>query len=893
MQRRVDSSSLWTIAFEQVNDMNEEAHRLVRWPAQLLAMLLMLSGTLTLQAEPFVLAHDGKPAAGVHVNVTGAGGNNAAILRDAGEWLAQNLGRGLSVAPTLIETLNDSAAVIIARADQYPDIAARARLNTDQLDAYCIVSTADRLYLLGVTEVAARHAAASLLHDLGYRFYNPMPTWWIAPSLQNVTLDRSDAHQPVMLQRSMWYAYGVHLDHLKEGYDRWRTANRLIQAAPFQTGHSYGNIILRNAAAFEAHPEYFALLENGQRDSTRAISARKFCVSNPELVALVVADRIALLREQQQANPYAFMVSIDPSDGGGTCVCKDCAALGTDTDRVIHLANAVAKGVRAADPRGWVGLYAYSSHRLPPTIAVEPNVYVQVAMGFNRTEFTLDELVSLWAQKVTAIGLREYYAVEEWDWGLPGRMRGADVTYHQRWIPFYVQRHVNAVNSQINANWGGQTLGLYVASQLMWNPKADVQAITNEYFRLCYGEAADIMKRLHARFDEAGELNAFTLSPMFTDVRDAFAVARDDSTRQRLTDMMAYLLYVAEYQRFETAQGLEPKRGDIYYTALERLMRFAWQTRHRGMIHSYALARRLCNGLPLTDGRFEFWLPLSPKNPPPKQFLDKHNVSAQSLPEQAVWIDETQLTDAQIQQRFDAECTRLVEEASALASYSDTLKAVTIPGDQAGHAQVFLQEAPGQLRVRGGMSARLLTSQAAEYVFRVSSDSRSCEFEVTDPAGNVLITRRITQAEGAQDITVTCSQPGAYRVTLTGSFLLTVPADATLAIEASPSRRLHGEYTGGHFFYVPRGTRKLHLNVSGRLSLMIPGKGRLDLSEADRDPKLGYIALDVPKGADGAVWQTFHQTRGTFYFINIPPYVMPHRAHMALPADLAAKEGLK
>ena len=52
-----------------------------------------------------------------------------------------------------------------------------------------------------------------------------------------------------------------------------------------------------------------------------------------------------------------------------------------------------ARTLRAAQPNAWVGLYAYSSHRLPPTIDVEPNVYVQVAMGFNRTEYTLPELV--------------------------------------------------------------------------------------------------------------------------------------------------------------------------------------------------------------------------------------------------------------------------------------------------------------------------------------------------------------------------------------------------------------------------------------------------------------------------------------------------------------------
>ena len=90
------------------------------------------------------------------------------------------------------------------------------------------------------------------------------------------------------------------LDALKAGYERWRVANRLVQAAPFQNGHSYGNIIGRNAEAFAAHPEYYALLENGERDSQRAVAARKLCYSNPGLIELVANDRLRLLEESRR-----------------------------------------------------------------------------------------------------------------------------------------------------------------------------------------------------------------------------------------------------------------------------------------------------------------------------------------------------------------------------------------------------------------------------------------------------------------------------------------------------------------------------------------------------------------------------------------------------------------
>jgi hypothetical protein len=229
-----------------------------------------------------------------------------------------------------------------------------------------------------------------------------------------------------------------------ENYTRWAIANRLGVRSLMRTGHSYGNIIQRNQQAFAEHPEYYALLSTGQRDAQRAVNARKFCFSNPGLIELVAADRLRLLEEERRANPAAMMVSVDPSDGEGTCHCEACQKLGTTTDRVLHLANAVARRLREKHPDAWVGLYGYSSHRLPPTIDVEPNVYVQVAMGFNHTQYTLPELIERWSQKVDAIGLREYYGVEAWDWGLPGRMRGGQVAYHQKWIPYYAERKLNA-----------------------------------------------------------------------------------------------------------------------------------------------------------------------------------------------------------------------------------------------------------------------------------------------------------------------------------------------------------------------------------------------------------------------------------------------------------------
>ena len=629
-------------------------------PRAALILGVIATGGSTAQAvagPSFVAVSGGHAKADIVADTRGCQGANDQVLTDAAAWLAESLQRATGTGPAVLDRPGDRPAIVLARADQYPQVAARTGLTSKKLDAFCIASTPQRVHILGRTEIAVRHGVATLLHRLGFRWYNPSPRWWIAPPTKDLTIDLTFADAPALIGREIWYGYGVGTDTvLGTRLQRWGAANRLGSAAPFRVGHSYGSIALRNKEQFEKHPEYFNLLKDGQRYEPEEVTARiagKFCYSNRDLIELVVADRIRLLEERRQQNPYEFMVSMDPSDGRGTCHCPACAKLGTPTDRVIYLANQVAKALRQKHPDAWVGLYAYSSHRLPPTIAVEPNVYIQVAMGFNRTGMTLPELVDTWAEKVRSIGLREYYGVEAWDWGLPGRVRCASVDYHRKWIPFYVQRHLNAMNAQTNANWGAQTLGLVVATRMLWDPRVDVDAIVDEYFRTCFGPAAEVMQGLQKKFDAKPELTAAALQPLFKDVEKAYALAgKDPGVRNRVVDMMAYLHYVALFAELAgdrpmklltSARTAEPGRDDAFYTDLRRLMQYAWQTRRRGMVHYYALARRLCNGIAIRDKRPDFWM------------FNKGKGTGTD----PVWMVGDPLTDEQIVALFQADLRRL------------------------------------------------------------------------------------------------------------------------------------------------------------------------------------------------------------------------------------------
>jgi hypothetical protein len=804
----------------------------------------------------------------------GAGGNGPF---DAGELTKAQLTDLTQVHQWLADALQQAGFVnlpelILTTAQIHPELAAQAGLQAGNRDAYAIFTAEKKIYLIGANVTAIRYAAAQLLRELGFRFYAPSPRWHIMPKPQ-ASLSVKASGAPAVGSRSIWYAYGMPDKQRMADYDQWVFGNRLTAKPLINVGHSYGDIILRNQAEFAAHPEYYALLPDGKRDTARAINARKFCVSNPGLEALVAQDRIKLLGELRKANPLAYMVSVEPSDGEGVCECDNCKRLGSPSDRVFYLANAVARKIRAVYPDAWVGLYAYSDHRLPPDIAIEPNVYVQIAMAFNKTQYTLPQLVELWSKKISALGLREYYGVEAWDWGLPGRMRGGNVDYLRQWIPYYTARKMTSINAETNANWGGQMLGLYIASELMWDTKADVDALVARFFTDCYGPAAPAMKSLQAKFDAAAPLNPPTLAPMYADVEQAYQLAQDPQIRARISDMMAYLLYVDQYRRFDLVADSQPSRNDIYYGALKTLMTFAWRIRDRDMVHYYALARRLCNGLPKQDKRPEFYM---------------YNKS--TLP---VWMAGEAFTDDEIHTLFHGTAQALQTDKSVYASFSRYFERVHPPGPDAGASHLPKGAETGVGNFRGALTGYLIASGTQSISLGVKTAKKPVSLKVFGGHDATLLDQTITDAADFQTVTVNLPKAGEYRFEIKGDVTLLAGSDVPLIFEVSVSRPAMIDYSGPYYFYVPKGVKQIFLDGDPRLSFFIPGvKQRQDITPANRAPGQTYSVVDVPEGAAGQVWHTDNLTRGKISFLNIPPFLCANRDQIFVPREVAEADDL-
>ena len=311
----------------------------------------------------------------------------------------------------------------------------------------------------------------------------------------------------------------------------------------------------------------------------------KFCISNPGVIE--VCTQWAL--EQFRKEPEADMVSMEPSDGGGHCECDACARMGSVSERVFTLVNAVAKAVEKEFPGKYVGTLAYHMHTEPPSFRMRPNVFVQLTAGFTRGRYTFDELLDIWPKKVDQFGVYEYLNVWAWTRDMPGAARGANVAYIRERFPLYYAKGARTMSCESGSNFGPNGLGYVVASRLTWNPKADVDAICDDFYQKAFGPAASVMRRYYERFDGGNKplLSDHLTALAHRDLAEASRLAtKRPEILARLDDLKLYLYYVRLMRNLKVSD--KGNRLDALYPVLN----FAYRARHRYIVNSPAIRGR-------------------------------------------------------------------------------------------------------------------------------------------------------------------------------------------------------------------------------------------------------------------------------------------------------------
>lgn len=266
---------------------------------------------------------------------------------------------------------------------------------------------------------------------------------------------------------------------------------------------------LPGVPAFKTAPELYALV-NGQR------TQRQHCISNPKLLELVTAA----VKEQRKKG-RGPIIGMGPNDGRGFCECEKCRALdGGDfdpfsnepsvTDRYVWFFNQVLD--RLGDEHGDVKIafYIYHSYMRPP-VKNKPNPRITGALapialdrvhGFSNP-VAPEKSYARWLYQEWGKIMPELYDRGYWsNLACPGfpfiivhRLRDE--------IPACHELGVKGWRVETFPNYGPQLPSMYVAARLMWDHKADVDAIMKDFAEKFFGPAAAPMGRYVTLMDAA------------------------------------------------------------------------------------------------------------------------------------------------------------------------------------------------------------------------------------------------------------------------------------------------------------------------------------------------------------------------------------------------------
>lgn len=788
---------------------------------------------------------------------------------------------------TLRETASDLATQLqrISGADfeirEQPSTPSLSLVRSDDLstsvmerERFSIRTGPSGVRIEGVSDLALQQAAWTLLHHIGYRQFFPGETWEVVPKLERLAVDIEVDEKPDYLSRRIWYGFGF-WDHNREAWEDWVRKNRMNGAFRLNTGHVYGQIIRYHQEVFDAHPEYYALIDGERKIRPHA----KLCISNPGVREVAVQFALDFLEK----NPDADSVSADPSDGGGWCECQECADIGSPSNRALLLANTMAEAVtdRFGGDRH-VGMYAYGFHSPPPTLSVHPNVIVSAATGFIKGGSSVEEILAGWQKRGATTGIREYYSVSTWDRDLPGASRGSNLAYLRRTIPGFHSLGARHLSAESSDNWGCNGLGYYFASRVLWDiTEADrKEEIVEDFLTKCFGPAVAPMREFYHRIDGENESARLVfedlLARMFRLLSEARTLAgNEEAVRRRLDALVLYTRYAELHHLYRSARGEERQ------AAYEDMIRHAYRMRGTFLVHSYALYRdvhRRDSSIVLPEEAD--WRVPEPNNPwKSSEPFTREEVEALL----AGGIDSYEPVELDFEPESWDDLTLVSAKDIPSAEPRSPGKAAAGRGKRSFFAVVDQAPSTIELEVTGGLIAHYRDrGNVRIHLWKLGGASETGERETLVKVDETVPPDGVTRT-----IEFPVDEPGVYRIDVSdGRDMTTITWSEGQRISWKMALDDHPDMMTGRwylYFFVPAGTKRIgiHSRAAGGVLLRPDGSEALELKTDGG----GFLSAEVPPGMDGRLWK-LHHVAGTVCLVNVPPFLARSSDELVLPRDV-------
>ena len=776
-------------------------------------------------------------------------------------------------------------------------------------EAFEIISVQKGVWIKGATPLAIRHATFTFLEKLGCRWFFPGKTWEVIPRIRKLEFPEFNLQEtPDYQTRRIWYGWGIGpIPENADAYSDWVVHNRMGGSLTGSTGHAYAGIA-RGDLHFEEHPEWFPLI-NGKRTHRGQI-----CISNPE-----IRERaIKRARDFFSSPTSPTMISMSPNDGAGWCECLECKDLGSTTDQALWLANQVSEAIREKHPDKLVAMYGYAGTSIPPNIKAKDNVIIFIATAFNKAGF--DKSLEGWSKKAKYIGIRDYYNVIIWNRDMP---RWQVDKMRQR-IPYYHQRGAIAMNAESGNQWAPEGLNYYIASKLLWNIEADVDALLEDFYSKCWGKAAPVMKRYYERF-KTQRISTRVLGLCLQDLAEASRLDQSPEVQKRIDMFKLYYHWMRLYFEHNQTTG-----GEEAIKAVRKIQHFTWRIRTTNMIHSYAQFRerrlwRVSKRTPKLE--IERWkisdapldAPAQPKanllNPDaPLQTKGEATLDLENdLEKSGEWkdINEKEIVKAQpppmfthkeIQEMFRDDLAQYgnVLEIESL-TYSNNLVQLPsgIPGvtpakkasprHRITNSFVFSGKSGEAVTIR--VHPGFVREATGKYSISLAGDKKPLVEGKVEGSMPYDLTYQIPEGDPSS----AAGHPSLCRITFEcGGMASRIDFGKrpyTWVLQQGGRAHVIGG-SGRQFFFVPKGTKTFAVAMTtsdgwGQISI------RDSVGEVMLEKKGNYspgeeFGVSVPAGSDGSVW-SFQISRcedaAGIYLLGVPPYAAASPELLLVPRE--------
>lgn len=484
--------------------------------------------------------------------------------------------------PIVSQDAGDLAIVVAEGASLEGDLTAlRTALAGRGEDGYLMRTVGERLVLTGNSPRATLYAVYHFLETY-------LGCGWCVPGedtvpqrevVQVAALDEAVGPPAFSMRQIIVFPYGDQL--LKKNnvpHTDWLAKNRLNWAHPAPNGpyswernrsrevyvpeverrglylevggHTFNTWIPADKYA-AAHPEYFAVTQNGGR-TTDGTHASGLCISNADVVQ-TVADN---MRRWLDDNPEVDAVDLWHNDSLTYCQCPECTPPGSAeagyTRSYVKFCNQVAERVGQRHPKVLINALAYAhTTDCPPDVE---RLHDQILLGLclfprptQRTmcpietstqslDTQLRARLLAWPKVARHFYVYEYYTIGE------DLKRWSMVSMICEDMRYFRTLGIEGISSD---QWGPgwYPLNMYAYAKLSWNPELTHDQIIHDFCTKYYGRAAETMEAYWNALEEGLRESWTTATPI--DWRDAkrlelakkaLAEASDRQTEARVRD---------------------------------------------------------------------------------------------------------------------------------------------------------------------------------------------------------------------------------------------------------------------------------------------------------------------------------------------------------------------